>query len=64
MPESFINMLAFLGWNPGTTQELFSMEELCNNFSLERVGKSAAKFDFDKTRWFNQQYLRQNQKKI
>ena len=58
LPEAFINMLAFLGWNPGTPQELFSMEELCDIFSLERVGKSGAKFDFDKTRWFNQQYLR------
>ena len=58
LPEAFINMLAFLGWNPGTPQELFSMEELCDTFSLERVGKSGAKFDFDKTRWFNQQYLR------
>jgi glutamyl-tRNA synthetase len=53
-----INMLAFLGWNPGTTQEIFSMEELIEAFSLERVGKAGAKFDFDKTRWFNQQYLR------
>ena len=58
LPEAFINMLAFLGWNPGTPQELFSMNELCESFSLERVGKSGAKFDFDKTRWFNQQYLR------
>ena len=58
LPEAFINMLAFLGWNPGTAQELFSMNELCESFSLERVGKSGAKFDFDKTRWFNQQYLR------
>jgi len=51
-------MLAFLGWNPGTTQELFTMEELIQAFSLERVGKAGAKFDFDKTNWFNQQYLR------
>ena len=51
-------MLAFLGWNPGTQQELFSMDELVNVFSLERVGKAGAKFDFDKTKWFNQQYLR------
>ena len=60
--ESFINMLAFLGWNPGTTQEIFSMSELIESFSLERVGKSGAKFDFDKTRWFNQQYLRSKSK--
>ena len=56
--EAFINMLSFLGWNPGTTQEIFSMEGLIESFSLERVGKAGAKFDFDKTRWFNQQYLR------
>ena len=58
LPDAFINMLAFLGWNPGTPKELFSMNELCASFSLERVGKSGAKYDFDKTRWFNQQYLR------
>ena len=51
-------MLAFLGWNPGTTQELFTMKELISSFSLDRVGKAGAKFDFDKTKWFNQQYLR------
>ncbi len=62
LTEAFINMLAFLGWNPGTPQELFSMNELCESFSLERVGKSGAKFDFDKTRWFNQQYLRAKSK--
>ena len=60
--EAFINMLSFLGWNPGTTQEIFSMEELIEAFSLERVGKAGAKFDFDKTRWFNQQYLRSKSK--
>ena len=51
-------MLAFLGWNPGTPQEIFSLEELIQAFSLERVGKSGAKFDPDKTKWFNEQYLR------
>lgn len=55
---AFINMLAFLGWNPGTTQELFSLEELVEAFSLERVGKAGAKFDPDKTKWFQQQYLK------
>jgi len=59
---AFINMLAFLGWNPGTPQEIFSMKELICDFSLERVGKSGAKFDFDKTKWFNQQYLRTKSK--
>ncbi len=57
-PETFINMLAFLGWNPGTEQEIFSMDELIEAFSLERVGKAGARFDPDKTKWFNQQYLR------
>jgi glutamyl-tRNA synthetase len=57
-PESFINMLAFLGWNPGTPQEIFSLDELVDAFTLERVSKSGAKFDPDKTKWFNQQYLR------
>ena len=57
-PEAFNNMLAFLGWNPGTTQELFTMKELIKAFSLDRVGRAGAKFDFDKTKWFNQQYLR------
>lgn len=57
-PDSFINMLAFLGWNPGTPQELFSLEELIETFSLERVGKSGAKFDPEKTKWYNEQYLR------
>lgn len=56
--EAFINMLAFLGWNPGTTQEIFSLEELCEAFSLDRVSKAGAKFDPDKTKWFQQQYLR------
>lgn len=58
LPEAFINMLAFLGWNPGTTQELFSIQELIEAFSIERVGKAGAKFDADKTKWFQQQYLR------
>lgn len=57
-PEAFVNMLALLGWNPGTNQEIFSLDELVDAFSLERVGKSGAKFDPDKAKWFNQQYLR------
>lgn len=57
-PEAFVNMLAFLGWNPGTNQEIFSLEQLCESFSLERVSKAGAKFDPDKTKWFQQQYLR------
>jgi glutamyl-tRNA synthetase len=58
LPEAFINMLAFLGWNPGTNQELFSLAELEDSFSLERVGKAGAKFDAEKTKWFQQQHLR------
>jgi glutamyl-tRNA synthetase len=58
LPGAFINMLAFLGWNPGTTQEIFSLEEMTKAFSLERVSKAGAKFDADKTKWFQQQYLR------
>ncbi|MEN9997615.1 MAG: hypothetical protein RI922_605 [Bacteroidota bacterium] len=56
--QAFINMLAFLGWNPGTHQEIFSLEELCEAFTLDRVSKAGAKFDPDKTKWFQQQYLR------
>lgn len=57
-PEAFINMLALLGWNPGTEQEIFSLDELVQAFSLERVIKSGAKFNPDKAKWFNQEYLR------
>lgn len=57
-PEAVINMLALLGWNPGTTQEIFSMDELVKLFSIERISKSGAKFDFNKAQWINQQYLR------
>jgi len=56
-PEAFINMLALLGWNPGTEQEIFSMEELINAFSIDRVGKSGSRFDPEKAKWFNHQYL-------
>jgi glutamyl-tRNA synthetase len=55
--EAFVNMLALLGWNPGSDQELFSMDELIEAFSLDRVGKSGSKFDPEKTKWFNHQYL-------
>ena len=55
--DAFINMLALLGWNPGTEQELFSLEELIAAFDLKRVSKSGAKFNPEKTNWFNQQYM-------
>ncbi len=58
LPDALINFLAFLGWNPGTTQELFSMDELIQAFSIERIGKAGTKFDILKAQWFNQQYLR------
>jgi glutamyl-tRNA synthetase len=56
-PDAFINMLALLGWNPGTEQEIFSMDELINAFSIDRVGKSGSRFDPEKAKWFNHQYL-------
>jgi glutamyl-tRNA synthetase len=61
-PEAFVNMLALLGWNPGTEQEIFSMEELTEAFSIERVGKSGSRFDPEKARWFNHQYLQSRDK--
>lgn len=57
-PQAFLNILALLGWNSGTNQEIFSLEELVSSFSLERVSKAGAKFDPEKAKWFNQQYLR------
>lgn len=59
LPAATLNFLAFLGWNPGTEQELFSLEELVDAFSLERINKAGAKFDVNKAKWFNQQYLKQ-----
>lgn len=56
-PDAFINMLALLGWNPGTEQEMFSMPELIESFSLERVSKSGARFQPEKAKWFNAQYM-------
>lgn len=53
LPEAVINFLALLGWNPGTEQEVFSMEQLIDAFSLERCSKSGARFDFEKAKWFN-----------
>lgn len=58
LPEALTNFLAFLGWNPGTEQELFTMDELIEAFSLERIGKAGARFDIQKAQWYNQQYLR------
>lgn len=57
LPNAMINFLAFLGWNPGTEQEIFSLEELVDAFGLDRVSKSGAKFNYAKAKWFNQQYI-------
>lgn len=58
LPEALINFLAFLGWNPGTEQEIFSMDELIKAFSVDRINKAGAKFDIQKAQWFNQQYIK------
>ncbi len=58
-PEAVVNFLAFLGWNPGTEQEIFSMDELIAAFDLERVNKAGARFDPDKTKWFNHHYMQE-----
>lgn len=57
-PEAFVNMLAFLGWNPGSEQEIFSLEELTEVFSFDHVHKAGARFDPEKAKWFNEQWLR------
>jgi glutamyl-tRNA synthetase len=58
LPEALLNFLAMLGWNPGTEQEVFSMEELIEAFSLERINKSGARFDVAKAKWFNEHYIK------
>ncbi len=58
LPEAFNNLLALLGWNDGTDQEIFSLEELISKFSLERVSHSGAKFDFEKAKWFNAEWIK------
>lgn len=59
-PRAVVNFLAMLGWNPGTEQELFSLEGLVEAFAIEKIGKGGARFDFDKAKWFNQQYIMQS----
>ncbi len=59
LPDAVVNMLALLGWNSGTEQEIFTMEELISEFSLEKVSKSGARFNPEKTIWFNHQYIQQ-----
>ena len=58
LPEAFINLLAVLGWNDGTEQEIFSLDELIDKFSIERVHKGGAKFDFEKAKWFNHEWIK------
>jgi glutamyl-tRNA synthetase len=57
-PEAFVNMLAMLGWNDGTEQEIFTLDELIGKFSLDRVHKSGAKFDYEKAKWFNHEWIK------
>lgn len=64
-PEAFANMIALLGWHPGSVQqELFSMEEMIQLFTIEHIGKSGAKFDFEKAKWFNHEYMKKAGSKI
>lgn len=58
LPEAFINLLAVLGWNDGTAQELYSMEEMIASFSMDRVHTAGAKFDFEKAKWFNHEWIK------
>ena len=58
LPQAFVNLLAMLGWNDGTPQELFTLEELIQRFSIDRVHKGGAKFDFEKAKWFNHEWIR------
>lgn len=60
MPEAFVNLLAMLGWNDGTDKELFTLAELIENFSIERISKAGAKFDFEKAKWFNHEWIKQS----
>ena len=58
IPEAFVNLLAMLGWNDGTDKEIFTMEELINSFSVERISKAGAKFDFEKAKWYNHEWIK------
>ncbi len=61
LPEAFINLLALLGWNDGTEQEIFTLEELINKFSIERVHSGGAKFDYEKAKWFNHEWIKHSE---
>ncbi len=60
LPEAFVNMLAMLGWNDGSSQEIFTMDELIARFSMDRVHKGGAKFDFEKAKWFNHEWIKRS----
>jgi glutamyl-tRNA synthetase len=60
LPEAFINMLAMLGWNDGTGQEIFSLDEMVDKFSIERVQSHGAKFDFEKAKWYNHEWIKKS----
>jgi glutamyl-tRNA synthetase len=61
LPEAFVNLLAMLGWNDGTDQELFSMQDLIEKFSVERISKAGAKFDFEKAKWYNHEWIKKSE---
>jgi glutamyl-tRNA synthetase len=63
LPEAFINFLALLGWNDGTDKEIFSLDELITSFDIERVHKGGAKFDYEKAKWFNQEWIKRTDNK-
>ena len=58
LPEAFLNLLAMLGWNDGTDNEIFSLDELVEKFSIERISKAGAKFDFEKAKWYNAEWIK------
>jgi glutamyl-tRNA synthetase len=58
LPEAFLNLLAMLGWNDGTDQEIFSLDEMIEKFSIERISKAGAKFDFEKAKWYNAEWIK------
>lgn len=64
LPEAFINFLAVLGWNDGTEQELFSLEELIQKFDIKRINKAGAKFDFEKAKWFNTEWIKRSDRQM
>jgi glutamyl-tRNA synthetase len=63
LPEAFLNMLAMLGWNDGTDQEIFSVEEMISKFSLDRIHKGGAKFDYEKAKWYNAEWIKRSEAK-